>query len=90
MIKEGCQAYLAHVVDSTKLKKKINDISVVCEIPDVFPDDLPGLSPDREIEFTTEVIPGMAPICIPPYRIAPLELQELKKQLQELLDKGYI
>ena len=90
MIKEGCQAYLAHVVDNNKAETKIDDIPMVCEFPDVFPDDLPGLPPDREIEFEIEVMPGVAPISISPYRMAPPELQELKKQLQELLDKGYI
>ena len=88
MIKDGCQAYLAHVIDSSLAAKEIKDIPVVREFPDVFPEDLPGLPPDREIEFTIDVIPGVAPISVPPYRMAPLELQELKKQLQELLDKG--
>ena len=62
----------------------------MCEFPDVFPEDLPGLPPDRETEFTIEVAPGVAPTSIPPYRMTPPELQELKKQLQELLEKGYI
>ena len=74
MIREGCQAYLAHVVDSTKTETKIGYIPVVCEYSDVFPDDLPGLPPDRETEFEIEVMPGVAPISIPPYRMAPLEL----------------
>ena len=68
----------------------MNEIPAVSEFPDVFPEELPGLPPDREIEFTIEVAPGVAPVSIPPYRMAPLELQELKKQLQELLDKGLI
>ena len=51
MIKEGYQAYLAHVMDSTKAEMKINDISVVCEFSDIFLDDLPGLPPDRETKF---------------------------------------
>ena len=88
LIQEVCQAYLAHVVDSTQLVKELKDILVVCEFLDVFPEDLLGLPPDRETEFTIEVIPGVAPISILPYRMAPLELQELKMQLQELLDKG--
>ena len=79
MIREGCQAYLAHVIDSTKIETKIGDIPVVCEFPDVFPNDLPGLPPDWETEFEIEIMPGVASISIPPYRIAPLELQELKK-----------
>ena len=55
-----------------------------------FLEELPGLPPDREIEFTIEVTLGVAPVSIPPYRMASLELQELKKQLQELLDKSFI
>ena len=61
--------------------KELNDIPAVYEFPDVFPEELPGLPPDREIEFTIDVLPGVAPISILPYRMAPLELQELKKQL---------
>ena len=90
MIKDGCQAYLAHVVDNNLTAKEIKDIPVVREFLNVFSEDLPGLPPDREIEFTIDVTPGVAPISISPYRMATLELQELKKQLQELLDKGYI
>ena len=78
------------MVDRAQDDKEVSDIPVVCEFPDVFPEDLPGLPPDRETEFTIEVTPGVAPISIPPYRMAPMELQELKKQLQELLDKGFI
>ena len=74
MINEGCQAYLSHVVDSTSTDKGLNDIEVVKEFPDVFPEDLPGMPPDRETEFTIEVTPGVAPISIPLYRMAPLEL----------------
>ena len=55
-----------------------------------FPEDLPGLPPDRELEFGIEVLPGSAPISIPPYRMAPMELKELKTQLQDLVDKGFI
>ena len=60
MIKEGCQAYLAHVVDSTQKVKELDDVPVVKEFPDVFPEDLPRMPPDREIEFTIEVTPGVA------------------------------
>ena len=70
--------------------KKLVDIPVVCEYPDVFPDDLPGMPPNRDVEFTIELQPGTAPISRRPYRMPPNELAELKKQLQELLDKGYI
>ena len=69
---------------------KLEDILVVCEFTDVFPDDLPGLSPDRDIEFVIELQPGTTPISKRPYRMPPNELAELKIQLQDLLDKGYI
>lgn len=59
-------------------------------MPNVFPNDLPGLSPDREGEFTIDLVPGTTQISKPPCGMAPLELEELKKQLQELLDKGFI
>jgi hypothetical protein len=62
----------------------------VCEYPYVFPDDLLGMPPDRDIEFVIELQPGTAPISKRPYRMPPKELAELKIQLQELLDKGYI
>jgi hypothetical protein len=63
---------------------------VVCDYPDVFPDELPGMPPDRDIEFAIELQPETAPISKRPYRMPPAELAELKKQLQELLDKGFI
>jgi hypothetical protein len=69
---------------------KVKDIPVVCECPDVFPDDLPGMPPDRDIEFIIELQPGTAPISKRPYRMPPNELAELKIQLQDLLDKGFI
>jgi hypothetical protein len=69
---------------------KVKDIPVVCEYPDVFPDDLPGMPPDRDIEFIIELQPGTAPISKRAYRMPPNELAELKIQLQDLLDKGYI
>jgi hypothetical protein len=69
---------------------ELEDIPVVCEYMDVFPDDLPGLPPDREVEFVIELQPGTAPISKRSYRMPPKELTELKKELQELHDKGYI
>jgi hypothetical protein len=69
---------------------KLEDIPIVCEYPDVFPDDLPGMSPDRDIEFIIELQPGTTPISKRPYPMPPNELAELKVQLQDLLDKGFI
>ncbi|CAH9105695.1 unnamed protein product [Cuscuta europaea] len=90
MMRKGCQAYLAYVIGKEGRGKSLNEVRVVSEYPEVFPEELPGLPPDREIEFTIEVEPGTKPISIPPCRMAPAELQELKVQLEELLDIGFI
>ena len=63
---------------------------VIREYLTVFLDDLPGLPPDRQIEFSIELVPGTAPISKAPYRLAPAELKELKIQLEDLLEKGLI
>jgi hypothetical protein len=68
----------------------MEDIRVVSEYPDVFPDELPGMPPERDIEFIIDLLPGTAPIAKRPYRMSVDELEELKKQLKELLGKGYI
>ena len=90
LLKKGCQGYLAHVRDVRIPSTDLGDIPVVRDYSDVFPDDLPGLAPNREIEFNIDLLPGTNPISIAPYRMAPTELKELKEQLQELLDKGFI
>lgn len=63
---------------------------IVCEYEDVFPEELPGLPPHWELDFTIELHPGTAPISMAPFRMAPAELKELKIQVQELQDKGFI
>jgi hypothetical protein len=68
----------------------LEQVPVVCEYPDVFPEELPGMPPDRDIEFVIELIPGTAPIAQRPYRMNPQELEELKKQLADMLSKGLI
>jgi hypothetical protein len=68
----------------------LDEIPVVCEYPDVFPHELPGMPPDRDVAFVIELQLGTAPISKRPYRMPPKELAELKNQIQELLDKGYI
>jgi hypothetical protein len=70
--------------------KEVKDILVVREFPDVFPEDLLGLPPERDVEFVIELQPGIAPISRRSYRMAPKELAELKTQLQDLLNKGFI
>ncbi|GKF62975.1 putative reverse transcriptase domain-containing protein [Tanacetum coccineum] len=69
---------------------KLSDIYVVCEFEDVFPEDLSGLPPQRQVEFRIDLIPGAIPIAKSLYRLAPSEMQELSGQLQELQDKGFI
>ena len=90
MLRKGCQGYLAYVVETRKEGTLVDEILVVREFPDVFPDDITKLPPNREVEFTIDLIPGTEPISIPPYRMAPVELRELKAQLEELLSKGFI
>ena len=85
---KGCESYLAHVVDTTVIEIKLENVLLVCEFPNVFPEDLSGLPPNRELEFGIEVLLGLAPISILLYRMAPMELKELKTQLQDLMDKG--
>jgi hypothetical protein len=70
--------------------KEIAEVLVGCEFPDVFPDELPGLPPDHDVDFKIELIPGTTPIFKRPYRMPPNELVELKTQLSELLQKGLI
>jgi hypothetical protein len=70
--------------------QKLEDIRVACEFLDVFPEDLPDMPPDWDVEFTIELQPGMTPISRRPYKMTPKELAELKVQLNELMDKGFI
>jgi hypothetical protein len=90
LLRKGCCSYLAMIRDVNDTPMKLEHVPIVCEYPDVFPEDLPGLPPDREIEFNIDLLPDTQPISIPPYRMAPAELKELKKQLQDLLNKGFI
>jgi hypothetical protein len=83
---KGYKGSCVHAAITTQLE----DIAVVCEYMDIFPDDLPGMPPDRDVEFVIELQPGTAPISKRSYQMPPKELAELKKQLQELFDKGYI
>ena len=78
------------MVDRRQEGTRLKDIPIVKEFPDVFSDDLSGLPPNRAIEFVIELVPRIEPISIPPYRMAPTELKELKAQLEELLSKGFI
>ena len=81
---------MAIVKDTTTEKTSVLDVLITCEILAVFPYELPCLPPHRDIEFCIDVVSDSALISMPPYRMAPGELKELKEQLQELLDKGFI
>ncbi|KAL1533106.1 hypothetical protein AAHA92_33038 [Salvia divinorum] len=90
MIRKGCPAYLVYLQGNDLKERKIEDVAIVRDFPDVFPDTLPGPPPDRQLDFIIDLEPGSAPVSKAPYRMAPKELEELKIQLQELLDVGFI
>ena len=77
-MRKGCEAYLAYVIDTVKARSSVSDVPTVSDFLDVFPEELPGLPPQREIEFAIEVVPGAIPASITSYRMAPLELKGLK------------
>eukprot|EP00253_Pinus_taeda_P021672 PITA_21672 len=89
---KGCQVYAIQVgyANSKDKSASLNNIPVIQEFTDVFPEEIPGLPPRRNIDFTIELVPGAAPVSRAPYRMSVPELTELKMQLQELLDKNYI
>ncbi|GJS24378.1 hypothetical protein Tco_0453010 [Tanacetum coccineum] len=91
---KGCQVFLAQIFakkeEDKSERKQIEDVPIVRDFPEVFPEDLPGLPPARPVEFQIDLIPGAAPVARAPYRLAPSEMKELSEQLQELSDKGFI
>ncbi|GJX61738.1 putative reverse transcriptase domain-containing protein [Tanacetum coccineum] len=93
-IEKGCQVYLAQVTskkaEDKSEERRLEDVPIVREFPEVFPEDLPGLPPARQVEFQIDLVPGAAPVARAPYRLAPAEMQELSTQLQELSDRGFI
>ncbi|GKB98677.1 putative reverse transcriptase domain-containing protein [Tanacetum coccineum] len=92
-IDQGCQVFLIQMMKEEKTEipeRRIEDVPVVRDFPEVFPEDLPGLPPTRQVEFHIELIPGAAPVARAPYRLAPAEMKELAEQLKELSDKGFI
>nr|GEY72291.1 putative reverse transcriptase domain-containing protein [Tanacetum cinerariifolium] len=89
-IERGSQLFVAHVTEKEPQEKQIEDVPVIRDFPKVFPDDLPGLHPPRQVEFRIDLVPGTAPVARAPYRLAPSKKKELAKQLQELSEKGFI
>ncbi|KAH0669070.1 hypothetical protein KY289_023563 [Solanum tuberosum] len=90
LVASGCLAYLAYVRDVSREGSSVDSVPVVREFADVFPTNLPGLPPERNIDFLIELETGTLPISIPPYRMASAELRELSVQLEDLLGKGFI
>ncbi|GJS94438.1 putative reverse transcriptase domain-containing protein [Tanacetum coccineum] len=86
----GYQVFVAQVMEKKSAEKRLEDIPVVREFPEVFLEDLPGLPPVCQVEFQIDLIPGAIPVARAPYRLAPSEMQELSNQLQELADPGFI
>jgi len=84
----GCIGYWCYAIDTQLKEEKAENISVVCEFEDIFPEGLPGLPPSREIDFGIELISNAQLISKTPYRMAPTKLKELKLQLDELLQMG--
>ncbi|GKA45258.1 putative reverse transcriptase domain-containing protein [Tanacetum coccineum] len=86
--------FLAHVttkeIEDKSGEKRLEDVPIVRDFPEVFPEDLSGLPPTRQVEFQIDLVPGVAPVARAPYRLAPSEMKELSEQLQELSDKGFI
>ncbi|GJR71602.1 putative reverse transcriptase domain-containing protein [Tanacetum coccineum] len=93
-IEKGFPIFLAHVttkeIEDKSEEKRLEDVPIVQDFPEVFPEDLPGLPPTRQVEFQIDLVPGAAPVARAPYRLAPSELKELSEQLKELSDKGFI
>nr|GEX59738.1 putative reverse transcriptase domain-containing protein [Tanacetum cinerariifolium] len=91
---KGCPIFLAHVTikeaeDKSK-EKRLEDVPIVQDFLDVFPEDLPGIPLTRQVEFQIDLVPGAAPVAMAPYRLAPSEMKELLEQPKELADKGFI
>ncbi|GJS48658.1 putative reverse transcriptase domain-containing protein [Tanacetum coccineum] len=89
-IEKGCELFLAQFTEHDSKEKRLEDVPVIQDFPEVFPEELPGLPPPRQVEFRIDLIPGAAPVARAPYRLAPSEMKELSKQLQELSEKGFI
>ena len=82
LLRKGCEAFLDLVLDFKRGQIELENILVVKDFPDVFPEELPGIPPKREVDLSIEILPGTTPTSKAPYRMAPIELKELKIQLQ--------
>ncbi|GKD10826.1 putative reverse transcriptase domain-containing protein [Tanacetum coccineum] len=89
-IERGCRLFVAHMIEKKSKEKCLEDVPVIRDILEVFLGDLPGLPPPQQVEFRIDLIPGAAPVAHALYHLAPSEMKELSRQLQELLEKGFI
>nr|GEW82461.1 putative reverse transcriptase domain-containing protein [Tanacetum cinerariifolium] len=89
-VEQGCHLFLAHVTKDKSKEKRMEDVHVICDFHEVFPEELQGLPPPRQVEFRIDLVLGAAPVARASYRLAPSEMKELSVQLQELLEKGFI
>nr|GEX11032.1 putative reverse transcriptase domain-containing protein [Tanacetum cinerariifolium] len=94
ILSKGCDVFLEHITtkeakDKSE-EKRLKDVPVVRDFPEVFPEDLSGIPPAQQVEFQIDLVPGAAPVARAPYRLAPSEMKELAEKLQELSDKGFI
>ncbi|GJV93987.1 putative reverse transcriptase domain-containing protein [Tanacetum coccineum] len=89
-VEQGCHLFLAHVTKKKSKEKRMEDVPIIRDFLEVFPEERPRLPPPRQVEFRIDLVPGAAPVARAPYRIAPSEMKEMSVQLQELLEKGFI
>ncbi|XP_073136996.1 uncharacterized protein [Henckelia pumila] len=92
LLQKGCQGFLASVIVAAgeSSTRSIADVEIFRDFLDVFPNDVAGIPPVREVEFNIDLLPGTVPISKAPYCLAPTEMKELREQIQELLEKGFI
>ena len=94
VVRKGCKVFVVHIINKEHMDKeynlKLDDIPVLQDFSDVFLEEIPGLPPKTDLDFTIELVSGIVPNSKAPYLINILELNELKLQLQELIDKNYV
>ncbi|XP_050909257.1 uncharacterized protein LOC127123033 [Lathyrus oleraceus] len=89
-IEEDTLVFLLMASLSVESQAVIADLPMVCNFPEVFPDEIPSAPPKREVEFTIDLVPGIRPIFMAPYRMSASELAELKRQLEDLLERKFV
>nr|GEY94584.1 putative reverse transcriptase domain-containing protein [Tanacetum cinerariifolium] len=93
-LSKGCDVFLAYITTKEAKDnsegKRLEDMPIVRDFPKVFPKDLPGIPPTRQVEFQIDLVLGAAPVARSPYQLAPSKMKELAEQLQKLSDKGFI